>query len=92
MFKTFNDLAKFKLPVNANVPPKEHRIWRFKNWFWFSIVRWYWTYGFEKGLYELAVLKDWSLCYSSPLTDDVLWNLTEEDVIKYINLIAAFNS
>ena len=42
------------------------------------------SYGVEQGLYEAAVLKgveeNWSICYDTPITDDVLGHLTEEQV------------
>ncbi len=65
----------------------------FDNWYWVSIVRWPWTYWYEEGLYELAVtIGDetyWTLCYNTPITDDVLWYLTEEDVLNYIEQVKA---
>lgn len=56
-----------------------------------SIVRHDFSYGNDEGLWELAVLKDikgipfddgfsFDLDYSTPITDDVLGYLTEEDV------------
>jgi len=40
------------------------------------------------GLWELAVIgKDGSLCYDTPITDDVLGYLTEEEVNNTLVLI-----
>ena len=42
------------------------------------------SYGAEQGLYEAAVLKgveeNWNICYDTPITEDVLGHLTEEEV------------
>uniref|UniRef100_A0AAU6VYQ9 Uncharacterized protein n=2 Tax=unclassified bacterial viruses TaxID=12333 RepID=A0AAU6VYQ9_9VIRU len=53
------------------------------------------SYGYEDGLFELAVLEfpygdeQYSLTYSTPITDDVLGHLTEEDVIAVLAQIEA---
>jgi len=63
----------------------------FKNWYWYSVVQFPWSYWYEQWLYELAVLK-WTaknsdLCYDTIITNDVEWYLTEEEVVKLINRI-----
>lgn len=49
-----------------------------------SIVQHSFSYGNEHGLYELAVIQgnqvDWSICYDTHITDNVLGHLTEDDV------------
>jgi hypothetical protein len=56
---------------------------QFQNGYGASIVQGPHTYGGTKGLYELAVFgKDGQISYSTPITDDVLGYLTEEDVEK----------
>jgi len=51
------------------------------------------SYGAEEGLYELAVLKgvedEWQICYDTPITDDVIGHLSESDVEKLLNEVAA---
>jgi len=49
-------------------------------------------YGEEDGLYEIAVMHNGSLDYSTPVTNDVLGDLTEDEVIKHCNEIAALPS
>lgn len=50
-------------------------------------------YGSAHDLYELAVLKGTAgnakLCYTTPITDDVLGWLTEADVENYIEQVKA---
>jgi hypothetical protein len=56
---------------------------QFPNGYGASIVQGPHTYGGSNGLYELAIFgKDGELTYSTPITDDVLGYLTEEDVEK----------
>ena len=49
-----------------------------------SIVQHDFSYGGKENLWELAVIKgteeDWNLCYSTPITGDVLGYLTEQEV------------
>lgn len=64
----------------------------FPNGYGASVVRGPYTYGGDEGLYELAVLrgnsKRHSLCYETPITDDVLGHLTEGDVTLVLCAIA----
>ena len=63
---------------------RDHYIYHFPNGFGASIVRGPGSYGYEKGLYELAVLKErageWNLCYSTEITDDVIAECTVDDI------------
>lgn len=49
------------------------------------------SYGAEEGLYELAVLKgvedDWYICYDTPITEDVLGHLTEEQITNLLSQV-----
>ena len=49
-----------------------------------SIVQHKFSYGGDKGLWELAVIKgnnkEWDICYSTPITNDVIGHLTENEV------------
>lgn len=50
------------------------------------------SYGGDKGLYELAVLEgnefDCELCYETPITDDVIGYLTENEVEDLMNQVS----
>lgn len=74
------------------------KIWRFKNDFGASVVR-FWigslsgSYGAEEGKWELAVVKftnngnDFALTYKTKITDDVIGHLSEEEVEEYLKKI-----
>ena len=59
----------------------EQCIVQFPNGYGASIVKGEYTYGGKQGLYEIAIFgKDGQITYSTPITDDVLGYLSEEDV------------
>lgn len=53
-----------------------------------SVVRHCYSYGYERGLWELAVLAgtpgDWQIDYSTTLTRDVLSYLEPDDVFRLL--------
>ena len=61
-------------------------IYEFDNGYGASIVQHSGSYGGnDKGLYEIAVLdSDGDLCYSTPITDDVIGYANEEKVYGHI--------
>jgi hypothetical protein len=81
---TFNDLKFEKWPDMGGI---FCRI-QFENGWGASIVKHQYSYGGPNGLYELAVLdSNGELSYESPITDDVLGYLSEDDVARYVNEI-----
>jgi hypothetical protein len=68
-------------PVEINkVHDGEQRIYQFDNGYGASVIRHQYSYGGDKGLWELAVLKDGELCYDTEITSDVEGHLNEDDV------------
>lgn len=80
--------------VCKKVNNRLHEAYRitFSNGYGASIVRGAYTYGGDKGLWELAVLdKEGRLCYDTPITDDVLGYLTEKDVADTLKQIESLS-
>ena len=76
--KQFKDLEF--VPHAAGMGGVMSRI-QFENGFGASVVKTDYTYGGDKGLYELAVLdSDGNLTYATSVTDDVIGYLRPEDV------------
>lgn len=69
-----------------NRPAMQH-IYLFTNGYGASVIRNSYSYGHEYGLYELAVLKDGKLCYSTPITSNVIGYLTADEVVKHLQRI-----
>lgn len=67
----------------------QHR-YQFTNGYGASVVRGPYTYGGDRGLWELAVTDhDGHLNYETPITDDVIGYLTEPAVKDLLAQIAA---
>jgi len=60
---------------------------QFDNGYEASVVKSKYTYGGDKGLYELAVFKDGEICYDTPITNDVIGYLRPEDVTDVMEKI-----
>ena len=63
--------------------------WKFKfdNGYGASVITGVIAYCNEEHPYELAVLEHDELCYDTPITDDVLGYLTEDDVSDLLDRI-----
>jgi len=78
--KTFKDLEFEQLKDVTYMVGKKSRM-QFDNGFGVSVVSHTYSYGGRSGLYEVAVLdKDGLLTYKTPVTNDVIGYLSEEDV------------
>jgi len=76
----FSDLQFQPHPIGNGIQAKHF----FDNGYGISVVRFKYSYGYEEGLYESAVLKgteeEWKLCYDTLITSDILGYQTEEEV------------
>ena len=64
----------------------------FENGYGASVVRHNFSYGGKDGLYELAVIKDDDICYSTPITTDVEGYLSEDEVSGLLKQIQELKS
>ena len=78
--KTFQDLEFIKINDAPFMVGKKSRM-HFDNGFGVSVVSHSYSYGGRDGLYEIAVLdSDDNLTYDTPVTNDVIGYLSEEEV------------
>jgi hypothetical protein len=79
--KIFKDLEFKEHPIHDGVVSRIH----FENGYGASVVRHEYSYGGNKGLYELAVLDGESnLAYDTSITNDVIGWLRPEDVTEIL--------
>ena len=63
-------------------------VFKYDNGYGASIVQHSGSYGNDKGLYEIAVLDSHGeLCYSTPITDDVIGYANEIKLYETLNRI-----
>ena len=63
-------------------------VYKFENGYGASVVSHDVSYGGDRGLYEIAVLdSSGDLCYSTPITDDVIGFATEDKVLDTLHRI-----
>lgn len=65
-------------------------VYSFDNGYGASVVRHYMSYGGDRGLWEIAVLKDGELTYDTPITDDVIGFVPTDrvqDILESINAL-----
>ena len=60
----------------------------FENGYGASLVCCPGSYGYEEGLWELAVIKNGDICYDTPITDDVIGNLNDPEADEILERIA----
>ena len=64
------------------------KIYKFPNGYGASVVCSPYSYGGDMGLWEIAVFdKEGNLTYETPITDDVIGHLNDDEVIEVLNKI-----
>lgn len=81
--KTFYDLI-FTMKGDAL-----RALTEFANGYGVSVIRNSLSYGGSEGFYELAVFHDGRLCYTTPITNDVIGWLSPDDVTDLMRRVAA---
>ena len=71
-----------------------HYIFKFENGYGASVIKGWCTFGYREDKWELGVIffdpenpDDYSLAYNTPLTDDVIGYLTDEEVRELLGKI-----
>ena len=78
------------LEVRAHPEGGIQKRYTFPNGMGASVVMHPGSYGFVRGLWELAVLdREGNIAYDTPITDDVLGHLTETKVEETLQEIAS---
>ena len=80
----FKELEDFRNGIAARI--------QFENGYGASIVRHEYSYGGKDGLFELAVIKDDDICYTTPITTDVEGYLSEDEVSDLLKQIQELKS
>ncbi len=82
--------------MSVYVPAEEHesyggirRVYRFENNYGASVVCHEFSYSSKGGKWELAVLYGDHLTYDTPITDDVIGHLNDEQVQEFLAKIDA---
>lgn len=70
------------------------RLYQFDNGYGASVIQHSGSYGYDQGLWELAVIKwtgegEFVLVYDTGLAEDVIGHLTEEEVEDWLTKINA---
>ena len=64
------------------------KLYTFRNGYGASVIMHDGSYGGERGLWEVAVLKDDELCYDTEITSDVIGHLNDPEVDRLLERIA----
>ena len=82
--------------LERSINAGEQVVHKFENGLGASVVRHSFSYGNDLGLWELAVIEfkgeEWGLTYTTPITDDVIGYLTDEDVDALLVRIEALEA
>jgi len=62
-------------------------LFRFENNYGASVIKRFGSYGYEEDKFELAVLYDDHLTYNTPITDNVIGYLDNDEVLKLLEQI-----
>ena len=84
--KTFKDLEFKPHTMGSGL----QAVMNFDNDYGVSVIRFYGSYGYERGLWEVAIFYKGEISYNTSLTDDVLGHQTEQDVTDVMIKVQSF--
>lgn len=64
------------------------KVYQFPNGYGASVIKHKGSYGYDKGLWELAVLHEGELCYDTEITSDVIGHLNDPEVDNILGQIS----
>lgn len=64
------------------------KVYQFPNGYGASVIKHKGSYGYDKGLWELAVLHEGELCYDTEITSDVIGRLNDPEVDNILGQIS----
>ena len=88
-----NDKQNLELTKILETEPFNYQwIFKFENGYGASVVKHFGSYGFDEDLFELGVIEFHgygchNLTYDTPITDDVIGYLTNDEVLEYLEKI-----
>ena len=82
------NIKKIHLVETNKVHNGVQKIYSFPNGYGASVIKHEGSYGFDQDKWELAVLKDEELCYSTGITSDVMGYLNDPEVDQVLRQIA----
>jgi len=63
------------------------KVYKFPNGYGASVIQHKGSYGYQKGLWEVAVLHEGELCYDTKITNDVIGHLNDPEVDNILRRI-----
>ena len=63
------------------------KVYKFPNGYGASVIQHRGSYGYQKGLWEVAVLFHGELCYDTEITSDVIGHLNDPEVDNILGKI-----
>jgi hypothetical protein len=89
--RIMNHKQKYLTETNTIHGNGVQKVYKFPNGYGASVVKHEGSYGGKSGLWELAVLKDDEICYTTNITSDVMGHLNDpqvDAVLKQIKLLS----
>ena len=96
IMKTIEQYNKYIIDFNS-INKGMQLLFRFDNDYGLSVVCHSYSYGNDKDLFEVAIIKfdsnnKWNITYDTDITGDVLNDQSKEDVISLIEKVILFNN